>query len=273
MTLSLDPRTIVREGLKLAERASDEAYFAALCVRSGVVGLDPPHRVAQMLIALERYGLLGGSVAAGAIRHGERLAIIDERGELTYKELDEHANAIANAWREHGLEPGEGVAILARNHRGFLESVFAAAKCGARIVLLNTSFAGPQIREVAEREGTDLVVYDDEYSEALHGIDDPPRGRWRAWVDEPADDTLEALIDGGDKSSPPRPGAPAKITILTSGTTGTPKGAPRSEPKSLGLLGGLLSKVPFKSGETTELCVPMFHALGFAQALVGIGLG
>ena len=110
--------------------------------------------------------------------------MIDERGELTYKELDERSNALANAWRKQGLEAGEGVAILARNHRGFLEAVFAAAKCGARIVLLNTSFAGPQIREVATREGTDLLVYDEEYAETLEGIDDPPRGRYRAWADE-----------------------------------------------------------------------------------------
>jgi fatty-acyl-CoA synthase len=273
MTLGLDPRTAIRDGLKLAERAGDEAYFAALCVRSGVVGLDPPHRIVQTLLALERYGLLGGAAAAGAIRHGDLTAIVDERGEISYKELDEHSNAIANAWLEQGLEPEEGVAILARNHRGFLESVFAAAKCGARIVLLNTSFAGPQIREVAEREGTDLLVYDDEYADMLEGIDEPPRGRLRAWVDEPADDTLDALIEDGDTSAPPKPGASPKITILTSGTTGTPKGAPRSEPKSLGLIGGLLSKVPFKARETTELCVPMFHALGFAQALIGIGLG
>ena len=63
------------------------------------------------------------------------------------------------------------------------------------------------------------------------------------------------------------------MTILTSGTTGTPKGAPRSEPRSLSLLGGLLSKVPFRACETTELCVPMFHALGFMQAMVGVALG
>ena len=271
--MDLDPRAIISGGFKLAERAGDEAYFAALCVRSGMVGIDPPHRLAQMLLSLERYGLLGAAGAIGGIRHGDRVAVIDERGELTYKQLDEHANAIANAWRDHGLEAGEGVAILARNHRGFLESVFAAAKCGARIVLLNTSFAGPQIREVAEREGTDLLVYDDEYSEVLEGIDDPPRGRYRAWADAEGDDTLDALIESGDRSGPAKPKTEAKVTILTSGTTGTPKGAPRSTPKSLGLLGGLLSKVPFKAGEVTELCVPMFHALGFAQALVGIGLG
>jgi fatty-acyl-CoA synthase len=237
------------------------------------VGPERPHRVAQLLLGFQRYGLLGGACVAGALRHADRAVMIDERGELSYKELDERTNALANAWRERGLKAGEGVAILTRNHRGFLEAVFAAAKCGARVVLLNTSFAGPQIREVAGREGTDLLVYDDEYSETLEGIEDPPRGRFRAWADEPGDDTLEALIAGGEESGPPKPDEWPRITILTSGTTGTPKGAPRSEPRSLSLIGGLLSKVPFRAREITELCVPMFHALGFMQAIVGVGLG
>jgi fatty-acyl-CoA synthase len=269
----LDPRNIVSTGLKLAERLGDEAYFAALCLRSGMVGLPLPHQSAQILRAFDHYGLLGGAVTAGAIRFGDRTAIVDEGGELTYKQLDERSNAIANCWREGGLEPGEGVAILVRNHRGFFDAVFAAAKCGARVILLNTSFAGPQIREVAEREGTDLLVCDEEYAEALAGIDDPPRGRYRAWADTDGDDTLDALIKRGDPSRPPKAGATPKITILTSGTTGSPKGAPRSEPRSLSLLGGLLSKVPFRAGEVTEMCVPAFHALGFMQSMVGIGLG
>jgi fatty-acyl-CoA synthase len=228
-----------------------------------------------MLVAFERYGLLAGAVTIGAIRNGDHVAVSDELGDLTYKELDERSNALANAWRERGLEPGDGVAILARNHRGFLDAVFASAKCGTRIILLNTSFAGPQIREVAKREGTDLLVYDDEYSETLEGIDDPPRGRWRAWTedDQDADDTLEALIKSGSSEPPPKPGQGPRIVILTSGTTGTPKGAPRGEPKSLSLIGGLLGKVPFRAREVTELCVPMFHALGFALMGLGFALG
>ena len=271
--LALDPKGLVGGAAKLAERAGDEAYFAALCIRSGLIGPEPPHKVAHLLNGFRHYGLLGGAVVAAAQRHGDQPVMIDERGEITYKELDERTNALANAWREKGLKAGEGVAILVRNHRGFLEAVFAGAKCGARIVLLNTSFAAPQIREVAEREGTDLLVYDDEYADTLKGIDDPPRGRFRAWADEPGDDTLDALIEGGDTSGPPKPDEWPRITILTSGTTGTPKGAPRSEPRSLSLIGGLLSKVPFRAREVTELCVPMFHALGFMQAIVGVGLG
>jgi fatty-acyl-CoA synthase len=263
-------------GLKLAERVTDEAYFAAVCVRSGLVGPELPHKLAQMLLAFERHGLLAGAVTIGAIRNGDRAAMRDERGEITYNELDERTNALANAWRDKGLQPGDGVAILVCNHRGFLDAVFAAAKCGAKIILLNTSFAGPQIREVADREGTDLLVYDDEYSKVLKGVD-PPHGRWRAWVDDDspqdADDTLDALIASSSTKAPPRTGKAPKIVILTSGTTGTPKGAPRDEPKSLGIIGGLLSKVPFRARGTTELAVPLFHALGFASMALGLALG
>jgi fatty-acyl-CoA synthase len=263
-------------GIKLAERVTDEAYFAAVCIRSGLVGPELPHKLAQMLLAFERHGLLAGAVTIGAIRNGDRVAMRDERGEVTYKELDERTNALANAWRERGLKPGDGVAILVRNHRGFLDAVFAAAKCAAKIILLNTSFAGPQIREVADREGTDLLVFDDEYSDVLEGVE-PPHGRWRAWVDEgsptDADDTLDTLIASNSTKGPPRAGTAPKIVILTSGTTGTPKGAPRDEPKSLGIIGGLLSKVPFRARETTELAVPLFHALGFASMALGLALG
>ena len=265
----LDPKLVVR----LAERFGDEAYFAAICVRAGLVGIEPPHRVLRHLVSLERYGMIGGVLPVSAARHSDRLAVVDERGELSYKELDERTNALANAWRERGLKPGEGVTVLVRNHRGFLDAVFAAAKCGSRVILLNTSFAGPQIREVAGREGTDLLVYDDEYTDTLEGID-PPRGRWRAWADEPGEDTIDALIEDGDASGPPRPGNAPKFTILTSGTTGSPKGAARSSPRSLSLVGGLLSKVPYRAGsEVTELSVPMFHALGFMQLVMGLALG
>ncbi len=270
--MQLDRNEIGTSAARLAKRFGDEAYFAAICLRSGMVGPQRPRRLVQLLLAFDRFGMLGGAVAAGAIRHGDRPAVIDELGELTYQQLDERSNALANAWRELGLQPGEGVAVLARNHRGFLEAVFAAAKCRAKIVLLNTSFAGPQIQEVASREGTDLLVYDDEYSEMLAGVE-PPRGNWRAWAQAPGQDTLEALIRRGSSKPPPKSDVAARIVILTSGTTGTPKGAPRAEPRSLAPLGGFLSKVPFRAGEVTELCVPMFHALGFVHSILGIALG
>jgi fatty-acyl-CoA synthase len=271
--IDLDPKTIVSGATRLAERFGDEAYYAALCVRSGMVTPTLPHRTAQMLLALERYGMLGGALDCAAIQHGDRPAIIDERGEISYRELRERAESIAGAWAKRGLRAGDGVAIIARNHRGFLEAFFAATRCGARIILLNTSFSARQVAEVAEREGTDLLVIDEEYEEMLSEVE-PRLGRFIAWADsEPdASDTLESLI-AERAPAPGRPGEWAKVVILTSGTTGTPKGAGRSLPLSLAPIGGLLSKVPFRSRETTLLCAPVFHALGFSQMVLAVALG
>ncbi len=207
-----DPRvrTLLDHGRRIATRASDEAYFATACFRAGIFGIEPPGRLAQMALLLERYGLLSASLGISALRNGNRVVMHDELGVITYRALDEETNALANAWREQGVRAGDGIAILVRNHRGFMQALFAAAKLGAKIILLNTSFAGPQIREVAQREGTDMLVVDDEYISMLDGIE-PPRGRWRAWVDEPvqrgAPDTLAALIAAGSRAVRPSPSA------------------------------------------------------------------
>nr|WP_240962940.1 acyl-CoA synthetase [Antrihabitans stalactiti] len=255
-----------------ARRALDELYYGFLGVRAGLVTPERPDRLAKMGAGVLRSGLLGGLATVAGQRYRDRAAILDELGTVSFRELDQHSNAIANAWRAQGLRDGEGVAILARNHRGFHYALFAAAKCGARIVLLNTDFAGPQLKEVAEREGTDLLVYDDEYADILGDVQ-PRRGRYRAWADTPGDDTLAALIAKNKRSAPKRVTKAAKIILLTSGTTGTPKGAPRAEPKSLAPLGAILSKVPFRAREVTECPAPLFHTLGFAHAMLAIGLG
>lgn len=255
-----------------ARRVADETYYAALAVRAGLATPERPDRLARMGAAVWRSGMLGGLATVAALRYRDRAAIIDELGSVTFRELDEHSSALANAWRERGLRDGEGVAILARNHRGFHYAVFAAAKCGARIVLLNTEFAGPQLREVVEREGADLLVYDDEYADILGSLN-LRRGRYRAWAEEPGADTLDSLIASSPRGTPRRPTTTARIILLTSGTTGTPKGAPRSEPSSLAPLGAILGKVPLRAREITECPAPLFHTLGFAHALMAVGFG
>jgi fatty-acyl-CoA synthase len=273
--LDLDLKRLAGEGVKLVGRAADEAYFARVCFRAGVFELESPQRLARIVRSIERHGLLASSVAIGTIRHPDRVAIRDDRGDLTYRELYGRANALANAWRSRGVRAGDGVTMLIRNHRGFLETLFAAVLLGTRVILLNTSFAGPQIRDVAEREGTDLIVYDDEFGALLEGVQ-PRFGRFRAWVDDDSADpaeTLDALIAGASTQSPPKAKRHAKLVILTSGTTGAPKGAPRDEPRSLAIVGGLLSRVPLRAREATVLATPMFHTLGLAGMALGFALG
>jgi fatty-acyl-CoA synthase len=259
---------------KLADRLGNEAYYLGCCFRSGMFGVESPQRLAAAGKALADYSMLGGCVAVAAIRHPDRVAVIDERGEATYRELDARVNALANAWLSAGLKPKDGVAIMTRNHRGFLEAVFAGAKCGARIVLMNTGFSAPQVTEVSAREGVDLLVYDQEFEPLMSELE-PRFGRFRAWTDTRRDegDTLDALIASSHTAAPPKPSHAPRLVILTSGTTGTPKGAGRDVPVSLSPVGGPLSKVPFRSGDVALISAPLFHALGFSQGLLQIGLG
>jgi fatty-acyl-CoA synthase len=125
---------------------------------------------------------------------------------------------------------------------------------------------------VAEREGAKLLVHDEEYASLVEGFE-PPLGRFRAWADSPGDDTLDALIASGSPSAPRKPAEESRIIVLTSGTTGTPKGANRGQPRSLAPIGALLCKVPFKSEEVTLIAAPLFHALGFAHGVLAVGLG
>lgn len=259
---------------RLADRLGNEAFYLGCCLRSGMFGVEPPGRLAQSARALADYGMLGGCVAVAAIRHPDRTAVIDDRGEITYRELDARVNALANAWIAAGLRTGDGVAIMTRNHRGFLEALFAAAKCGARIVLMNTGFSAPQVEEVATREGVDLFVYDEEFEPLLASLQ-TRLGRFRAWTDtrEQDADTLESLIAGSHPTAPRKPAHAPRLVILTSGTTGTPKGAGRDVPVSLSPVGGPLSRVPFRSGDVSLISAPLFHALGFTQGLLQVGLG
>ena len=256
----------------VTSRVRQEVWALGHLAHAGGLRPMPIRRFGAMSRAMRDYGPVGAAVSVAALRHGERTALIDDRGAVSFFDLDSRSNAVANAWREQGLRAGDTVAILARNHRGLLDALFAAAKSGARIVLLNNDFGATQIREVLGGEGADLLVHDAEYADAVTDLD-LPLGCVQAWTDQPHGQSLDTLIYGGDPTPPPAPAGRSTLVILTSGTTGTPKGAPRSEPRSLRPAGGLLSKAPFRAGEVTECCVPLFHALGFGHLMLGLLLG
>nr|PZN23586.1 MAG: acyl-CoA synthetase [Mycolicibacterium hassiacum] len=262
------------------DRGAAELHYARKMFEAGALRLEPPQNMVAMLADIARWGELGMIPALNARRHPDRIAVIDDEGEFTFGELDRAAHAVAHALLARGVRGGDGVAVLARNHRWFLVAVYGAARAGARIILLNTEFSGPQIKQVAEREGARVIIYDDEYAEAVRQAE-PELGTMRALPtnpdsDEPSgstDETLAELIERYGGKPAPKVTKHASIIILTSGTTGTPKGANRRTPPSLAPVGGVLSHVPFKAGEVTALPAPMFHALGFLHSTIAMMLG
>src|ERR1019366_5304325 len=68
------------------------------------------------------------------------------------------------------------------------------------------------------------------------------------------------------------PAESGKVVILTSGTTGAPKGAARKQPDSLEPAAALFSKIPLRARQTTMIAAPLFHSWGFAHFTLGLAL-
>jgi fatty-acyl-CoA synthase len=268
---------LIGGGRQLLGRASTEARFAAtlLQARGPSLALVPPHRLLGVARALDAYGPAGAALAMAAVGHARHVAIMDERGAITFEELDRRSNAFANALRAKGFSAGDSIGILARNHRGLFEAIFAGARLGARTLLLNTDFAGPQLADVCRREEVSVLVHDDEFSAIAAGYA-APLGNVVSWTDGGEGSgtlTIDRLCASATGTAAPKPARRQRIVLLTSGTTGTPKGAPRDLGISMVIPGGYLSKIPLRSGRTVLLAAPAFHAWGLLSSVLALGLG
>ena len=267
----------LREGLGgIASRVPTVLGDAAFQLRVfSEVGIVRPIRPDKLARVAERYIRWGASPALGstanAITHPDDAAIVDEAGTLTWEETHRRSNALARALRDEGVGLGAGVAIMCRNHRYFIEATMACSKLGAVALYLNTAFAGPQLADVLERESPAALIYDQEFTELLADSARTLR-RYVAWesVEGTDERTVEQLISGAHGEDLDAPAEHGRYIILTSGTTGTPKGAQRSQPEGLGALAALLSKIPRRTEETAMIAAPLFHSWGFLHFILSL---
>ena len=280
--LSPMARGPIREGLgglvsRLPNRVADGLWETGILIQTGILRPLRPDKLARIGGRYLRWGpspALGS--AASAISHPDETALIDEAGALTFAETHRRSNALARALRNEGIGPGDGVAIMCRNHRYFIEATMACSKLGAVALYLNTAFAGPQLADVIERERPAALVYDDEFTDLLSGVGSSLR-RYVAWEEEGAKRTEEAatvekLISSAHGDDLEAPEENGRFIILTSGTTGTPKGAQRGQPEGLGALAALFSKIPRRHRETVMIAAPLFHSWGFLHFILSLPL-
>jgi acyl-CoA synthetase (AMP-forming)/AMP-acid ligase II len=253
---------------------NDAAHQIGTLVQAGILRPMRPDKLARIVERYVRWGptpALGS--AATAIRYPDETALIDELGSLTFAETHARSNAIARALRDEGITDSDSVAIMCRNHRGFIEATMACSKIGANALYLNTAFAGPQLVDVIEGESPAALIYDEEFGDLLAEAAGGLR-RFVAWSETSngRDTSLEDLIKGSPKGDLDPPDEGSRFVILTSGTTGTPKGANRPQPEGLGPLASFLSKIPMRSRQTTMIAAPLFHSWGFAHFVLGLPL-
>ena len=239
--------------------------------RAGLIAPMRPDRYLRIAGAMRRENMaITSGFAAAAQRCPDRAGLVDELGILTWRQIDHRADALGAALQTLPGGQPQVVGLMARNHRGFVDTLIAANRIGADVLLLNTSFAGPAMAEVLEREGRDksvAVIYDVEFTDvvdrALADLPDVPR--IVAWTEGPTEAaTVEQLISEHDGQEPVRAKAKSRVILLTSGTTGTPKGATHSggDPS---VLKSILDRTPWHAEQPVVIVAPMFHAWGFSQ--------
>jgi acyl-CoA synthetase (AMP-forming)/AMP-acid ligase II len=260
-------------------RLARRVWVFKMLLVSGMIAPLRPDKYLRMSVVVRRQGVTattGFSLAAARRPHGA--ALVDERGTMTWAELEADTDALAVGIRALVGGPVGSLAILCRNHRGFVEALGAGAKLGADVLLLNTAFSGPQLSDVLQREGATAIVYDVEFADIVELAGEGVEGLERvvAWTDAPdaPDDTdadrvtVDALVRrhrGGRPGKAPRAG---KVILLTSGTTGTPKGARRSGGGGAAALAAMLDRIPWRGEQVTFVAAPMFHAWGFGQLAI-----
>jgi acyl-CoA synthetase (AMP-forming)/AMP-acid ligase II len=224
---------------------------------AGVLAPTRPDRLLGMALAVARWGLTPATAyAAQAARRPRSLALVDDAGGLTFRELDARTDAAAAALAARGVVAGDPVGLLARNGRGFVVPAVALAKLGADVLYLNTGAAPEQMGAVLAREGARLVVHDADLV--------PPPGA--------ATVTTEEVVDAPAARGPGRAPRASRQVILTSGTTGAPRGAARESAGPEELV-AFLSRIPLRADGTTVIAAPVFHAWGLAHLTLAAVLG
>ncbi len=265
-----------------AQQAKHKLQVAKDAARHGHPRADAPGQGR----ALGRGAAALGSDAGGRV-HGlggalpARAALIDERGTLTFERG-------APAHERAGPRAGAGGDRRRRRRRRSCAATTAGSsrrrsrcsKLGASALYLNTAFAGPQIADVTRARGPGGAR-----STTRSSPGSSARARGAASASSPGASpasearsrppsrrSSELIASGDDGRTGSRRPRRAACVILTSGTTGTPKGAARKQPDSLEPLAALFSKIPLKARETTVIAAPMFHSWGFGHFTLGLPL-
>jgi fatty-acyl-CoA synthase len=268
--------------MAITDRLTETLGVLATMGRARLLAPMRPDKYLRIAAAMQRENMgITSGFAAAAQRCPDRPGLVDELGTLTWREIDQRADALAAGL--HALPGGQPhvLGIMARNHRGFVEALIAANRIGADVLLLNTSFAGPALADVVQREGVDAAIYDEEFTETVDRAlaDAPSARRIVAWTDGLRDGpTVEKLIAEHAGRDPKRERAKArkkgKVILLTSGTTGSPKGAKHSggTDGGPGILKAILDRTPWRAEEPVVIVAPMFHAWGFSQLVFAASL-
>lgn len=263
------------------------ARFVPAVTRAGIISAEGgPLAALKVLPNLARFHFTTArEIEQGAAATPERTALIDDSGVLNYRQLRDQSRSLA-AWlleikAERGLDELR-IGVMARNGRGIILPLGAKGYAGGHIFLLNIGSSPEQLRGIFAETGINILFIDDEFLPRLPETDTimdnitVVRAFEEAFEEEAAQDSagmlrLAELVGrrGVGKQLPMWP-KHGNIVLMSSGTTGIPKGIVRPEPKLPFVVAGYLEAIPWRAGDTVQLSASIFHTWGWSALQVAL---
>ncbi len=249
-------------------------------LKSGALHMKP-HHLPTMLKYLVRWRFaVSGLIHMSALRYPDRLALVDEYGELTYRELRDETISLAEAMMDRGLKAHTAFGVMARNGRGIVEPMAVKGLVGAEIMLMNTGASPAQIEGLIKQNDMRFLFIDEEFlgqlPEDMHGchviVSHLENRSDRSNIPAGAE-VMEDLVAEGGRSTIPFKPEQGRIIIMSSGTTGLPKGILRDEPRTPATLGAVAERIPWRRNMVIHQSATMFHAWGWANVIIAMITG
>jgi acyl-CoA synthetase (AMP-forming)/AMP-acid ligase II len=181
----------------------------------------------------------------------------------------------AGALRAAGVQRGQCVAFLDKNHPGCLETLIAAVSIGAAATIVNWRVIGEELVHVLNDSGARLSFIGAELASSVEEIKARVPDMQRIVVVGGDNDEYESWLAAATPIEADRKVADTDtaLVIYSSGTTGRPKGVLLSERALVNHIVNLAPPFPFQDGDANLVAMPLFHVGGIAYAFFGIMAG
>jgi acyl-CoA synthetase (AMP-forming)/AMP-acid ligase II len=218
---------------------------------------------------------LVGMVEQHAQHRPDGIAIHFGERQWSWAQWASRIRQAAGALRAAGLQRGQCVAFLDKNHPACLETLLAATLIGAVATIVNWRVIGEELVHVLNDSGARLVFVGAELQPAVEAISARLPGVERVVVVGGSDDEYESMLAAAAPVAvdPEVSDGETALTIYSSGTTGRPKGVLLTQRALVNHIVNLSPPFPFEEGDANLVAMPLFHVGGVAYAFFGIRAG